>query len=156
VLYVYFTYGMHDCVNVVCGPAGEASAVLLRAGEVVHGVDVAHARRPTARRDVDLARGPARLAGALGLSRADDGAVIGAGRIGLLVPERPPGTVLQGPRVGVAGPGGVGDDFPWRFWLAGEPTVSPYRPAVPRRRRGVGPSAPDASPGPVPSAGPAD
>src|SRR5205085_1385586 len=65
--YVYFTYGMHGCVNVVWGPAGVASAVLLRAGSIVGGGELARSRRPAARRDVDLARGPARLAQALAI-----------------------------------------------------------------------------------------
>lgn len=134
-LYVYFTYGMHHCANVVCGAPGEAAAVLLRAGEVVEGAEIARQRRPAALRDVDLARGPARLCAALGLSRSDDGARIGSARVALRVPPRPAGTVLRGPRVGVAGPGGAGEDFPWRFWLPDEPTVSAYRPAVPRRPR---------------------
>jgi len=68
-LYCYFTYGMHWCANVVCGPDGVATAVLLRAGEVVRGVDVARSRRPAARSLRDLARGPARLAQSLGLDR---------------------------------------------------------------------------------------
>src|SRR3954447_19039684 len=71
--YVYFTYGMHFCMNVVCGGDGQASAVLLRAGEVVAGIDTARARRPGVR-DRDLARGPARLTVALGIDRALDGA----------------------------------------------------------------------------------
>ena len=73
-LYVYFSYGMHWCANVVCGPPGAASAVLLRAGEVVEGVDAARARRPAARREADLARGPARLTSALGVDGGCDGA----------------------------------------------------------------------------------
>lgn len=73
VLYVYFSYGMHWCANVVCERDGVAAAVLLRAGEVVRGAELAAQRRPAARRDVDLARGPARLAAALGLSGADSG-----------------------------------------------------------------------------------
>src|SRR4051812_42116403 len=61
-LYCYFTYGMHWCANIVCGVDGVAAAVLLRAGEVIDGQDLARGRRPAARRDIDLARGPARLA----------------------------------------------------------------------------------------------
>jgi DNA-3-methyladenine glycosylase len=132
-LYVYFTYGMHWCANVVCGPGGSAAAVLLRAGEVVEGADVARARRPAARRDVDLARGPARLTQALGLTGADDGAAIGA-RVRLALAPRQ-SAVSRGPRVGVAGPGGEPGAFPWRFWVPGEPTVTAYRPGHPRRPR---------------------
>jgi DNA-3-methyladenine glycosylase len=138
-LYVYFTYGMHWCANVVCGPDGTASAVLLRAGEVVEGLDVARARRPAARRDADLARGPARLTATLGIDGSDDGAdLCGGGTLWLEPPDEPPpaGDVRTGPRVGVNGPGGDGDVFPWRFWLAGEETVSVYRPGQSRRRRG--------------------
>ena len=71
--YIYFTYGMHWCANVTCRPEGISGGVLLRAGEVVTGLDVARRRRPAARKDVDLARGPARLASALGLTGADNG-----------------------------------------------------------------------------------
>lgn len=138
-LYVYFTYGMHWCSNVVCHPAGAAGAVLLRAGEVVEGLEHARARRPAARRDIDLARGPARLAGALGLDRGHDGVDLFAQGS----PLRLEGTVgppegqevARGPRVGVSGPGGEANGFPWRFWLRGEPTVSVYRPGKPRRSR---------------------
>lgn len=135
-LYVYFTYGMHWCANIVCGPEGTASAVLLRGGEVVSGHRHARARRPAARTDRDLARGPARLAQALGLTGADSGLTLCAGgRAELqLGPPPDPAAVRNGPRVGVAGPGGDARDFPWRYWLDGEPTVSVYRPATPRRR----------------------
>ncbi|MFD1504057.1 DNA-3-methyladenine glycosylase [Georgenia yuyongxinii] len=135
-LYVYFTYGMHWCANIVCGPEGSASAVLLRGGEVVAGHRHARARRPAARTDRDLARGPARLAQALGLTGADSGLVLRAGgRAELqLGPSPDPAVVRHGPRVGVAGPGGDARQFPWRYWLDGEPTVSVYRPAAPRRR----------------------
>ena len=139
-IYVYFTYGMHHCLNIVTGPAGVSRAVLLRGGEVVEGIEQARARRPAARTDRDLARGPARLCAALGLDRSDDGAQLGGpgSRISLTLPEpqQAPdaGRIRRGPRTGVAGPGGDGDAFPWRFWLDGEPTVSPYRPAVTRRR----------------------
>jgi len=138
-LYVYFTYGMHWCANVVCGPTGSAAAVLLRAGEVVEGVDVARARRRTARMDADLGRGPARLTAALGIGGTHNGAdLIDGGPIRLeeaCAPGVPP-EVHSGPRVGISGEGGSAERFPWRFWLAGDPTVSAYRPGQPRRRRG--------------------
>ncbi|MFG2109279.1 DNA-3-methyladenine glycosylase [Micromonospora chersina] len=132
--YVYFTYGMHWCVNVVTGPDGEAAAVLLRAGEVVDGLDVARERRPAVRRDVDLARGPARLCAALGIDRSVYGAdLLGDGPVRLRPPLAPvpEAAVAAGPRVGVTG----AHDVPWRFWIAGDPTVSAYRRHVPRTRR---------------------
>jgi DNA-3-methyladenine glycosylase len=133
-VYVYFTYGMHWCANVVCGPTGRASAVLLRAGEVVDGVELARKRRATARSDRELARGPARLCTALGIDGTANGAYLldGAGPVTLRPPVVLPDDALiqSGPRVGVAG----GHDTPWRFWLAGEPTVTPYRRHAPRRR----------------------
>ncbi|GAB3600051.1 DNA-3-methyladenine glycosylase [Angustibacter peucedani] len=136
-LYVYFSYGMHWCCNVVCGPDGEASAVLLRAGEVVAGHELARSRRTAARHDRDLARGPARLASALGIGGDLDGTVLGGARSTSAVRWRPSssgpgGVVRQGPRVGVSGPGGDAERHPWRFWLEGEPTVSAYRPGVRR------------------------
>jgi DNA-3-methyladenine glycosylase len=138
-LYVYFSYGMHWCVNVVCGRAGSASAVLLRGGEVVEGLDLARARRRAARVDRDLARGPARLAQALGIDGGLDGALLGgpsSGRpVRLLPGDGTNGALRSGPRVGVSGAGGDAALFPWRFWLDGEPSVSAYRPAAPRRRR---------------------
>ena len=135
-LYVYFTYGMHWCANVVCGEDGYATAVLLRVGEVVEGVELARSRRPAAKRDADLARGPARMDQALGLTGEDDGLVLAeGGRAELRAPARTATDVATGPRVGVSGAGGDGELYPWRFWLPGEPTVSTYRPAVRRRRR---------------------
>jgi DNA-3-methyladenine glycosylase len=131
--YLYFTYGMHWCMNVVTGPDGEASAVLLRAGEVVDGLDVARARRPAVRRDADLARGPARLCSVLGLDGSAYGAyLLDGGPVRLDPPTVPVDSagVSAGPRVGVNG----GHDVPWRFWLTGDPTVSAYRRHVPRRR----------------------
>jgi DNA-3-methyladenine glycosylase len=134
-LYVYFTYGMHWCLNVVCGQQGVASAVLLRAGEVVGGVEPARKRRPTVRVDRDLARGPARLALVLGLDGTADGADLfdPAGPVTLSSPAMvgDPALVRSGPRVGVGG----AEDRPWRFWLDGEPTVSPYRRRSRRVRR---------------------
>jgi DNA-3-methyladenine glycosylase len=132
-LYVYFTYGLHWCANVVCGPDGEAAAVLLRAGEVVGGLPAARARRSSAASDAELARGPARLTAALGIDRAAGGAYLlsAAGPVRLRPAPQPvdPAQIRSGPRVGVAG----GQDTPWRFWLAGEPTVSAYRRQTRRR-----------------------
>jgi DNA-3-methyladenine glycosylase len=127
-LYVYFVYGMHWCANVVCGPAGEAGAVLLRAGEVVVGEEVATRRRPSARTGRDLARGPARLAQALGLSRADNGTDLldPNAAVRLTLADRPAPRWEVGPRVGVA----AARDAALRFWLPREPTVSAYRPGV--------------------------
>lgn len=126
--YVYFTYGMHWCLNVVTGPEGSAGAVLLRAGEVVDGVGVARARRGERVRDRDLARGPARLASALGVDGAVDGIdLLTRGSVlRLTFPRDRSRGVLTGPRTGVAG---AGADTPWRFHLPGDPTVSPYRRA---------------------------
>ena len=129
-LYVYRHLGLHHCVNVVTGPAGCPSAVLLRAGEVVDGVEVARARRLASgvvRRDVDLARGPARLAVALGLGVADDGLDLLGGSVRLVPPSSRRAAVARGGRVGVPGPGGDPAAFPWRLWLEGDPVVSAYR-----------------------------
>ncbi|MFE4230497.1 DNA-3-methyladenine glycosylase [Arthrobacter sp. NPDC056886] len=131
-LYVYFTYGMHHCANIVCGPEGVASALLLRAGEVVAGHGLARARRPTSKSDIDLASGPARLATALGLTTADSGRDALAPPFRLELPANPPEGaavgISSGPRVGVSGAGGS-HDYPWRFWLSGDPTVSRYKAA---------------------------
>ena len=129
-LYVYFTYGMHHCCNVVCGPEGSASAVLLRAGEVVDGLDVARSRRTTAKGDRDLARGPANLCRALAIGAQENGHDLTQEPLTLTPPAAGAGDVLSGPRVGLR----LAADRPWRFWSASEPTVSTYRPAVPRRR----------------------
>lgn len=123
-LYCYFTYGMHVCCNVVCGPEGTASAVLVRAGEVVEGADLARRRRPGAP-DRDLARGPARLCRALGIGLTHDGADLADGGVLTLSLGEPVDDVSTGPRVGLRG----APDRPWRFWITGERTVSTYRPA---------------------------
>lgn len=132
-IYVYFVFGMHWCVNVVCGHEGEAAAVLLRAGEVTHGIEVARERRNHAP-DRDLARGPARLVNALGLGREANGtsAIDGSGPMLLTPPSTAidQALIASGPRVGVT----AAHDIPWRFWLVGEPSVSPYRRHTPRRR----------------------
>lgn len=133
-LYVYFTYGMHWCANVVTGTPGTASGCLLRGARVVDGIDVARSRRPAATKDRDLARGPARLASTLGITGAMGGHDLAIEPLRLELPERAAVEVRTGPRVGVAGPGGDGGAFPWRFWVAGDPTVSVYRPALARKR----------------------
>jgi DNA-3-methyladenine glycosylase len=135
--YVYFTYGMHFCVNLVCQPAGHASAVLLRAGRVIEGVPLARARRSAAARqprDVDLARGPARLCEALGIDRSHDGADVTGPSSPLRVYAAPApvraADIGRGPRVGIS----RAADVPWRFWITGEPSVSPYHAHTPRKR----------------------
>jgi DNA-3-methyladenine glycosylase len=131
--YVYFTYGMHWCLNVVTQPEGTAGAVLLRAGQVVEGIETARARRGDAVRDRDLARGPARLTVALGVSGDLDGVDLldPRSRLHLRLADSLPHDIRVGPRTGV---GGGGAATPWRFHLPDEPTVSPYRPAQPRLR----------------------
>ncbi len=137
--YVYFTYGMHFCVNLVCRPEGTASAVLLRAGRIIEGASLAAARRLAGRPgsqvpDRDLARGPARLCQALGIDLARSGADVCDPAAPLRARPAPPGPppprVSRGPRVGVSSAA----DRPWRFWLTGDPTVSEYRLHAPRSR----------------------
>lgn len=136
-LYVYFTYGMHYCANIVCGPDGTPSALLLRAGEIVEGEGLAAVRRPASKGHKDLASGPARLASALGLTTADTGRDALAEPFSLWLPEVPAPAVVSGPRVGVAGPGGT-TEYPWRFWIEDDPTVSRYKAARPRNRSARG------------------
>ncbi|WP_033324664.1 DNA-3-methyladenine glycosylase [Actinomadura atramentaria] len=138
--YVYFTYGMHYCVNLVCGPDGTASAVLLRAAEIVAGEDAAAARRP--RSSVrDLARGPARLCQALGIVREHNGLDVCSGGPLEISAGAPvdPAAVRTGPRVGVSG----AKDVPWRYWIDGDPFVSQYRAHAPRRRPRTGGARPE-------------
>jgi DNA-3-methyladenine glycosylase len=158
--YVYFTYGMHFCVNMVClGEAGSASAVLLRAGRIIAGEGLARARRTRGMAAIaprDLARGPARLCQALAINRSQDGAdVVSAGsplrmlsgaghpaRSAVLAPgdrtlslPATPRRIGTGPRVGVSSAA----EIPWRFWYDGDPTVSVYRAHVPRQPKPVTP-----------------
>jgi DNA-3-methyladenine glycosylase len=124
-LYVYFSYGMHWCANIVCGPAGSASAVLLRAGRVVEGTDLARSRRGPLVSETGLARGPACLTQALGIDKSHSGADLLADGALRLRPARPIDSteVSQGPRVGVS----VAFEVPWRFWLTADDTVSAYK-----------------------------
>lgn len=122
-LYVYFSYGQHWAANIVCGQEGAASGVLLRAGEVVDGIELARSRRGRAS-DRDLARGPGRLTQALGLSAEHKGtSLLGDGPVSLHPAERAPAGISQGPRVGVL----LEPDRPWRFLITDSPHVSSYR-----------------------------
>jgi DNA-3-methyladenine glycosylase len=136
-LYVYFTYGMHTCANVVCGVEGTASGCLMRAGEVVDGIELARERR-LGSTDRNLARGPARLCQALGVRREDNGAALDDGGAFELRLGEPVTTVATGPRVGLRG----APERPWRFWIEGDPTVSVYRPAKGLRPRFGAPDTP--------------
>jgi DNA-3-methyladenine glycosylase len=135
ILYVYQIYGMHFCANVVCGPEGDAAAVLLRAGAVVDGLETARQRRPAARGDHDLARGPAKLMQVLGLDKSAYGTSLIDGTGPALLTPPAPGertfVVVAGPRVGVTS----AHDVPWRFWVKDDPSVSAYRRAETRSRR---------------------
>jgi DNA-3-methyladenine glycosylase len=127
-LYVYFTYGMHWCANVVCGEKGSASAVLLRAGAPVEGVDVMRVRRPLARRDRELCSGPARLTQALGITGTHNGADLLRGPLRLFddgtAPPRRPG---RSTRIGLNP--GRGDGYRWRWFVRDDVNVSPGRPS---------------------------
>jgi len=123
-LYVYLSYGIHWCCNVVTGPEGQASAVLLRAGRVVDGVEVARRRRGERVAVAGLARGPACLSQALGIDATCNGADLLATHGSLrLVPGEPGGEVAVGPRVGIS----AAVDVPWRFSVRGDDTVSAYK-----------------------------
>jgi DNA-3-methyladenine glycosylase len=124
---------VHWCANVVVGPEGVGSAVLLRAGEVVVGEELARARRSTARAARDLARGPARMTQALAIGPDDkDTDLLDPASPVRLHRGRPPADVATGPRVGIS----LAADLPWRFWDPSAPSVSVFRPGGrPRTRR---------------------
>jgi DNA-3-methyladenine glycosylase len=122
-LYVYFTYGMHWCANVVCAKEGVPEAVLLRALSPVAGIEAIRAARGRAMPDRNLLSGPARLCQGLGIDRADDGAdLVKADRGVVLLDDgvAPPSAPGVSGRVGIR----VGTEFPWRFWVPGDPNVS--------------------------------
>jgi len=131
-LYTYFTYGMHVCANVVCLPEGKAAGVLMRGGTVVEGEEFARERRGQSVPFRDLARGPARLATALGIPLSDDGADLSSSPYRIELPVTPLRFETSA-RTGVSGEGG-GIEFPWRFFLPNDQTVSPYKAHVPKRR----------------------
>jgi DNA-3-methyladenine glycosylase len=151
--YVYQIYGLHFCINLVCRPAGTAEAVLLRAGQVVSGADVAWSRRPAARSEIQLARGPALLCQVLAIDRRFDGTdVCVPGSPVRMRGPRPgdaPGPIRTGPRVGVT----QAADYPWRFWIDGDRSVSAYRRAVPRKRASPPPDETQTVTTPAPEGG---
>ncbi len=125
-LYVYFIYGMHFCLNVVAGAAGQGGAVLLRAGEAVRGGEGMAARRRLRRepRAGDLLGGPGKLCQALGIDRAFDGMAPGEGALWFAAGEPVlPADVASGARVGV-GYAGEAAAWPLRFAVRGHPEVS--------------------------------
>lgn len=126
-LYVYFTYGMHWCANVVCGDEGVCEAVLLRAGEPVEGIELMRTRRPRVRSDRLLAAGPARLAQALSIGRGHNGvSLLRGSKLWIFEDEISQdyrrAEVAQTVRVGLAQ--GKGEDIPWRFVVPGHPHAS--------------------------------
>ena len=128
--YVYFSYGMHWALNLVCEPQGRAAAVLLRAGEIVSGADLARARRRPGAPEHRLAAGPANLAACLGLDGtwSDRSVTSARGALRVRAGERPPtGDVLTAARVGIS----RAVDVPWRFAVADDPRVSSPRPRRP-------------------------
>lgn len=128
--YVYFTYGMHHCMNVVTGSTGEGSAVLLRAAEPLEGLEEMSRRRGT-NDPRALCSGPGRLCQALGIDRAENGLDLVTGRRLWLLEGAPvaPSKMSVGSRVGITS----GTERPWRFSVRGDRFVSRARPAVPVR-----------------------
>jgi DNA-3-methyladenine glycosylase len=126
-LYVYFTYGMHWCANVVCGPEGTGHAVLLRALSPVAGIPMMRRARPPGTTDRNLTSGPAKLCQAFGITSAQDGADLVTGDRGLTLRHDglppPPHPAVSG-RVGIR----QAADRPWRWWVPDDPYVSPGRP----------------------------
>jgi DNA-3-methyladenine glycosylase len=134
---VYFSYGMHWCVNVVSGHEGWGEGCLLRAAEPLEGMEVIRRRRGLHHRERDLLRGPGRLGQAMGLGRRHSGMDLCDGGVVSLSDDGDRPAVLSGPRVGVA----LAADVPWRFWTAESPWVSAYKrspraPAAATERKG--------------------
>lgn len=123
-LYVYFSYGMHWCANVVCGPTGVCGAVLIRALAPTAGIEAMRTARPAARRDRDLCSGPAKLCAALGICDTHKGLDLTAAELGVEVRDDgyAPATMEISPRIGLGS--GKGEHLPWRFFVPGDPNVS--------------------------------
>jgi DNA-3-methyladenine glycosylase len=122
-MYVYFTYGMHWCANAVCGEEGVGVGVLIRALEPIAGLERMRLERPKAVRDTQLCSGPARLAQAMGITGASDGADLVSGEGGYRLWSDPvalPVDVLNTSRIGIS----KAVDAPWRWHVAGNPHVS--------------------------------
>ncbi|MCP5035678.1 MAG: DNA-3-methyladenine glycosylase [Actinomycetia bacterium] len=121
-LYVYRSYGMHWCANVVCGSAGVGSALLIRAIEPTIGIDAMWADRPKARREIDLGSGPGKLCAALGIEGSHYGLDLADPSSPVRLEEGPgvDGEIVTGPRVGIT----KAIDRPWRFAIADHPHVS--------------------------------
>jgi DNA-3-methyladenine glycosylase len=125
-LYVYLSYGVHYCCNVVCRPEGVPGAVLIRALAPLTGLDVMRSRRTAARADRDLCSGPGKLCQALGLDRSFDGTdLIGVASDVRLLEDgtHPPAEIADGPRIGISAQLSTAAE-PWRFWVADDPNVS--------------------------------
>ena len=131
-LYVYFTYGMHHCSNIVTGPVDEGSAVLLRAAEPLEGLETMAANRGVESRRL-LCSGPGRLTQALEIGRAENGAdLIRGGEVSLRAGEPlPPRRIARSSRVGV----NVGAGARWRYFERDSPFRSPGRPSTPGSSR---------------------
>jgi DNA-3-methyladenine glycosylase len=131
--YVYFIYGMYWCFNAVTRETGHPAAVLVRALEPLEGIDLMRARRPRARRDVDLTNGPGKLCGALGIDGRHNGVPLY--HVPLLVRPRAPvpdRDVIVTPRIGIT----RAADWPLRWLVADSPYVSRTPPHFPRTRLG--------------------
>ena len=135
-LYVYFTYGVHFCMNAVTRRAGEGSAVLLRAGEPLEGLDEMRACRGRDR-PTELCSGPGRFTQALAIARPENGVDLVEGDVAWVERGRRSGTTAVGNRVGVHD-----TTRSWRFWVEGDPFVSPGRPGPPTPKRRVRASPP--------------
>ncbi|MGH9291788.1 MAG: DNA-3-methyladenine glycosylase [Acidimicrobiales bacterium] len=147
-LYVYLSYGMHHCCNVVCGPTGTAAAVLVRALRPIAGIDEMRRRRPGTRRDRDLCSGPGKLCQALGIGRTHDGSDLldPASPVRLCDDGEPPPAVPGiGPRVGISPLVSTAGE-PWRFTVEGDENLSSPRAATPSRAPTAG-EAPNPPPG---------
>lgn len=121
-LYVYRIYGIHDCVNVVCGPDTKPEAVLLRAGEIIEGEELSRRRRGSAPPSRRLAAGPGNLGRALGIGRELSGTDLLGGPVSIRLGTPPP-RIARRPRIGV-GYAGEWAARPYRFVIPDDPHLS--------------------------------